>query len=443
MSDVQPRDVLLRIGGRTLHVTGTLCAAGAGRGYVELPYTHTRADGGTAIATFSDRDNIIRTAAADKIRIEYPPSLSGLVDQFGFPYCGPLLEGSRVFNWTRSEEFNDAAWTKTNCTISANSSTAPDGTATADAVITNNGTFNATVGRPTGALTNNTQQSTTFYVRQAAKTWARVTTSDNAGQGKSSWVNLSTGAVGTKHADHTIEVTTFGNLFFRIRVMWPSGTGALTAEAFVAPANADNDVNTTGDGVATSIHVWGGGMERDTAFPSSYVKTVASGVTRAADSLTVPVNFGPQNLTVLARMARPVHADASGSLGAANPGICDLGNSSINHAWMYFDSAARNNFAAVESGGAVFVSAAVPAGATLSYTAQIDQDATGKLRVAADLGSGLSAFSSLTPNPIAAWQNQILLVGHTVNGATPLYGVLLDLIIARGLRTRAEMMAIK
>ena len=50
----------------------------------------------------------------------------------------------------RSEEFNNAAWTKTSATVTANAATAPNGTLTADKLITDSG---ATGGRVSVSIT--------------------------------------------------------------------------------------------------------------------------------------------------------------------------------------------------------------------------------------------------------------------------------------------------
>ncbi|MGH8247506.1 MAG: phage head spike fiber domain-containing protein, partial [Gammaproteobacteria bacterium] len=108
MAEVRPQDILLRIGGRTLHRYGVLAVSGASRGRIEdLKETFTRP---AQVRRYRDRDGIGRKAGADTVAIEYPSILSGLVDQFGFPYCGPLLEGARTQLVTQPENFAHADW---------------------------------------------------------------------------------------------------------------------------------------------------------------------------------------------------------------------------------------------------------------------------------------------------------------------------------------------
>ena len=65
-----------------------------------------------------------------------------------------LIEGVRTNLLTYSEQFDNAAWVKSNATISANSTTAPNGTATADsfAITSNFGTILQTPTLASGIL---------------------------------------------------------------------------------------------------------------------------------------------------------------------------------------------------------------------------------------------------------------------------------------------------
>src|ERR1051325_3239540 len=86
MSEILPRDVLLRIGGRTLHRTGFLAATGAGRGYVEVKETVSRAASSLVIA----RDGHIGSVGQGLARIEYPV---GLLDSSGNPLASLRCDG--------------------------------------------------------------------------------------------------------------------------------------------------------------------------------------------------------------------------------------------------------------------------------------------------------------------------------------------------------------
>src|ERR1051326_188323 len=107
MTDIMPRDILLRVGGRTLLRHGVLAYAGVNPSD-EFKETFSRADASTC-ATAIGLDGLIRTAAANVPRIEWVD-----LDGDGIRETpGILLEGSRTNLALRSQELDNAAWTRT------------------------------------------------------------------------------------------------------------------------------------------------------------------------------------------------------------------------------------------------------------------------------------------------------------------------------------------
>jgi len=90
------------------------------------PFTHTRAGTGTYLA----QDGYLGTAAIDELRFEYDP-----MDATSMSSGGWLLEDDKTNSCLRSEELDDAAWTKDACTITANAVVAPDGATTMDTIV--------------------------------------------------------------------------------------------------------------------------------------------------------------------------------------------------------------------------------------------------------------------------------------------------------------------
>lgn len=423
MSEVFPRNILLRCGGRTLLRHGVLAVAGARRGLVEVPITFTRADA-TTCATYIDRDGIVRLAAAGVPRIEWW-DLDG--DGIKEPYY--LHEGSIRSNaWQFTEDLTNAIWAKTNGTISANA----DGTA--DGIITNVGTLNCNVGQPTGALTDNTQQSTFFEVKAGNKSWARITTTDKSNTTRSSFVNVSTGALGTINAGHTVKVVQVGS-YYRFQVMWPSATGATAPIAYICPADADNTTNTTGDGATINIYVRNAQMEVDKAFPSSYIPRLGAGaVTRAADALTIAPNFGQLAMSIFARFGERGSAISNSTAGPAQFGSGSTPFSRFDT----FGTAYR--FSNQQVAGAVAsAAAAAPAiGQETKLLGVIFPDGSVKtyqsIAGGADTGGGQSGVQALVGG---VWSTQLLTVG-----AGGWHGLLGDLMVLRDAHVMAEVAAV-
>lgn len=431
MSEITPRDILLRIGGRTLQRHKVICWA---NGTPELKEAFSRADASTC-ATYIDRDGVVRTAGANNLRTEWVD-----LDGDGVRETpGILLEGSRTTGWDRSEEIDHANWTRDALAgVTANATTAPDGAATMDKVV-EDGT-NALHGfeRLTPALTANTPQNVSIFAKGGERSWFRFRTTDKAGVLSSTWFNASTGVVGTLGAGHIARIEKVANSGFRCSLMWNSGTGATAPLVQVFMATADNSGAYAGDGVS-GMYFWGAQFETDKAFASSYLKSVSSAITRIADTLTVPINFGPVDYTAVATIARPAWADAAGSI-VDFPGIYDLGAGVAMDNRMYSDNATRTFQADIQTGAVnSFASRSILAGATINVVSQFKNLTTGG-QVAMDVGAGQSSFGSAATAK-TAFGAQTINVGR-VGGVNYLYGVLLDLKFIRGLFSYAEAVAV-
>jgi hypothetical protein len=172
-------------------------------------------------------------------------------------------------------------------------------------------------------------------------------------------------------------------------------------------------------------------------FPQSY--QAPGDATGVADALTSPFNFGPQSdLTILVRLGRPYHADAGASTALGiSPGIFSFGAGSAARIGAYFDPAARNIVGIIDTATTDQTqSAAIPAGnPTVCF--QFKNLTTGG-QVALDVGSGMTAFSSAA-TAFSAFSSQTLRIGRYDD---ELYGVIGDMLVLRGLFTRAEAMAV-
>ena len=87
----------------------------------------------------------------------------------------------------------------------------------------------------------------------------------------------------------------------------------------------------TGDEVS-GIYIWGAQLEQG-ASPTSYVPTNLSAVTRAADSLSMPMGawFGTNLGTLITQSILP-----NGTTGASFPGTATLGDGSVNNRHLLY-----------------------------------------------------------------------------------------------------------
>ena len=191
---------------------------------------------------------------------------------------GLLVEEARTNLLLRSEEFDNATWVKTNATVTANATNAPDGTTTADRVTI---TGNSIGVRQTSSATASTQVRS-FYVKiDSGVRFFQILTDGSVNAFAN--FDLLLGVIGTKGSsvsDHTI--TAVGNDWYRIAMV---STDAIANSTYCSPVTSASAGWSTGAS-SGSFFIWGAQLETG-AFATSYIPTIASTVTRSADVATI------------------------------------------------------------------------------------------------------------------------------------------------------------
>ena len=249
--------------------------------------TFTRA----STATFVGSNGLIQSAAINAARFDHNPAT--LVSR------GLLIEESRTNLYSRSEEFETATWTKTRSSITANATTAPDGTLTADKLvedtsILNTHTINSSVTPPA------TSHTFSVFVKKAERNFIVLRLG-----GSNDFFNLDTGVAITNV--NTPTITNFGNGWYRCTVTSAGGTqGSLQMSA--------DGITTlyTGDG-ASGVFIWGAQLEAG-SFPTSYIPTTTAALTRSADVCSITGGdftslYNATEGTILANASTPASGD--------------------------------------------------------------------------------------------------------------------------------------
>jgi len=178
----------------------------------------------------------LKTAAANEWPREFDPVTGECL--------GRSVWESRTNRCLHSEDFGNAAWVKTNVTVATNQTIAPDGTLTADQLTASAG--NGTVIQDLGAVASAAKTGALYLKRYTGTGNIEITLN-----GGSTWTAV-----------------TLTNTWTRFNL-----TATLADEDFGIR------IVTSGD----SIFAWGGMVETG-AFMTPYIPTVASQVTRLADS---------------------------------------------------------------------------------------------------------------------------------------------------------------
>jgi len=172
---------------------------------------------------------------------------------------------------TYTEQFDNAAWTKVNASITANAVVAPDGTLTADALIEDVQSASHYVTQ--SATTTSAAYTLSVFAKASSWSWVYVRIADSGNIARSVWFNVATGSIGATGVGITPTIQPLSNGWYRCNATISSAfAGSQTPR--IGVSNADGTETYTGDGTS-GIYIWGAQLEvGSTATPYQKITNV-------------------------------------------------------------------------------------------------------------------------------------------------------------------------
>lgn len=195
---------------------------------------------------------------------------------------GLLIEEQRTNLLLRSEEFDNASWVKQRSSVTANATTSPDGTVDADKLVEDTTASDTHFVLQTATVSSSTTYTYSVYLKASERT--RASLQDGGGSAAQGYFDLSNGTV-ISASGATATIANAGNGWYRCTITFTTGGAQTNANCRIFLVDTGTNTSYTGNGTS-GIFLWGAQLEAG-AFATSYIPTVASQVTRTADTAAI------------------------------------------------------------------------------------------------------------------------------------------------------------
>ena len=262
-----------------LYIWGAQLEAGAfPTSYVPSTVTFaSRASSGTYFGS----DGLLKTATTNEARLNYNPTNLTVAPKL-------LLEAAATNLLTYSERFDDVAWPKGNASITANVTIAPDATLSADKIVEDAANTTHRIAA-VPSISAGTTYTFSLFAKAAERSAVMLSFGADASAFPITQAFFSLTGAGSfvdNGGTPNAVITNVGNGWYRCSITATASTTTTHGVVRIFVCNGTTIGSETYQGDGTSgIFVWGAQLEAGT-FPTSYIQTVATTVTRAADVST-------------------------------------------------------------------------------------------------------------------------------------------------------------
>ena len=227
--------------------------------------TFTRASTGTYVGA----DGLIKTAAVNEARFDHDSDGNSL---------GLLIEESRTNRILYSSNVGNASYyTLSNATAAFNTNLAPDGTFTATKLISGTASNTASYAQTGGIFLGESSVTVTIFAKAAGHNYLGIQGGEFAPSGII--YNLSNGTIASNPNSRPADIVAYPNGWYRCRFGGYHYSSTYNWKFYTTSSSSSFVI--TGDG-SSGIYIWGAQLEQG-SFPTSYIPTTSSTVTRSAD----------------------------------------------------------------------------------------------------------------------------------------------------------------
>lgn len=216
--------------------------------------------------------------------------------RYGYSCSRWLTESAASTNVIlRSEELDNASWTKTNCTVTANAVTAPDGASVADSMFETVTSGQHRLEQAVSKAASILAYSLSFYIKPNGRDWIYVSLRNGSGV-LNRWFNITTGVRGTISntgaSPHTLvnsSILDAGNGWWRVELnIVTNNVNTLTS--LVATSTGNGVTSDFSGDTSKGYHIWGIQLEQNSS-STSYIPTTSASVTRNAETITTKTSL--------------------------------------------------------------------------------------------------------------------------------------------------------